>query len=160
MDSKQKTIAVSACLLGINCKYNGGNNRNERVIAFLEGKKVIPVCPETAAGLPSPRPPVEIRNGKVINEAGEDRDALYRKGARAVWDEIKDKGISLAVLKAHSPTCGVHAVYDGTFSHTLVKGSGVFAALLKSKGIPVIDEDDIAHLDEKKKENQHADRRH
>lgn len=136
-------VVVSACLMGVNCKYSGGNNDSPLVREFLKDKDVIPVCPETASGLPSPRPPVEIRRGRVIRQDGEDVTELYSLGTRRVMEKLRDKKVDLAILKARSPTCGVHAVYDGTFSHRLVPGSGLFAALLKRAGVPVIDEEEL-----------------
>lgn len=144
-------VVVSACLLGVNCKYSGGNNNSPLVREFLKGKDVIPVCPETASGLPSPRPPVEIRRGRVIRQDGKDVTDLYLLGARRVMEKIRNEKVDLAVLKARSPTCGVHAVYDGTFSHRQVPGSGLFAFLLKKAGIPVIDEEDLEKLLKKEK---------
>ena len=135
-------VLVSACLLGENCKYNGGNNYNPRVAAFLEGKEVVPVCPEMHAGLGVPRTPVEIVNGVIMSRDGENFDAQLR-GAVADTMATLDKDLDCAVLQSRSPTCGVNQVYDGTFSGTRIAGSGVFAQALKDAGIPVIDAEDL-----------------
>ncbi len=137
-------ILVSACLLGRNCKYNGGNNRNEKVIQFLEGKEIIPVCPEVAAGMPVPRLPVEIRDGRIISIEGKDLDDVYRKGVKKTLGPIDLEDIDLAILKAKSPTCGVHEIYDGTFSGKKIKGQGLLAAALIEEGVYVIDENDLS----------------
>lgn len=131
-------VLVSACLLGRNCKYSGGNNRNERVLAFLKDKEIVPVCPEVEAGLPVPRPPVEIRNGRVIRRDGTDMDDIYRRGVERVLARMGK--VDLAILKSGSPTCGVHDIYDGTFSGKKIKGSGVLAEALMKMGVPVVDE--------------------
>ena len=136
-------ILVSACLLGRNCKYNGGNNRNEKVIRFLEGKEIIPVCPEVAAGMPVPRLPVEIRDGRIISIEGKDLDDVYRKGIKRTLAPLDLEDIDLAILKAKSPTCGVHEIYDGTFSGKKIKGQGFLAAALMEEGVYVIDENDL-----------------
>ncbi len=134
-------IMASACLLGRNCKYNGGNNLDEKVIAFLQGHEVIPVCPETLAGLGIPRVPMEIVNGVLINQEGVVVDAPVRRAVAQILEENRD--VDMAVLKSRSPTCGVKQVYDGTFSGTLVDGSGTLAQALKDAGIQVIDAEDI-----------------
>ncbi len=138
-----KKIIVSACLFGRNCKYSGGNNRNEAVISYVKGKEVIPVCPEVAAGMPVPRPPVELREGRVISCEGKDLDAVYRAGVARTLKEIEREEIACAILKAKSPTCGVHEIYDGTFSGKKIKGRGILAEALVKAGIRVIDEKDV-----------------
>ena len=136
-------VLVSACLLGENCKYNGGNNDNARVKAFLEGKEIIPVCPELLAGLGVPRTPIEIVHGKVVDKNGNCVDEAIRGEVKACVDEALEAGVELAILKARSPTCGVKEVYDGTFSGRLIKGQGVLAEALQKAGILVVDDEDI-----------------
>ncbi|MBO4832239.1 MAG: DUF523 domain-containing protein [Oscillospiraceae bacterium] len=132
-------IMVSACLLGHRCKYNGGDNYCEEVRALTDRQKVIPVCPESAGGLPTPRPPCEIVNGEVVGSDGVSRDREFRAGAEICLELAKEKDIDLAVLQSRSPSCGVGKIYDGTFSGRLVEGSGVFASMLQANGIRVID---------------------
>lgn len=148
-------VAVSSCLLGCDCKYNGGNNRHERLLALLKGHEVIAVCPETAGGLPTPRPSCEIVKGVVLDKTGVSKDAAYRLGARLCLRQVLNAGAQLAVLQARSPSCGVHHIYDGTFSGTLIPGRGVFAALLQEAGITAVDTEDIpeniTHLEMLKK---------
>lgn len=134
-------IMVSACLLGRNCKYNGSNNLDEKVVAFLQGHEVIPVCPEELAGLGTPRVPMEIVNGVLINKEGVVVDGPVRRAVAQIVAENQD--VDLAILKSRSPTCGVKQVYDGSFSGTLVDGSGTLAQALKDAGIQVIDAEDI-----------------
>ena len=134
-------IMVSACLLGRNCKYNGGNNLDEKVIAFLNGHEVIPVCPEEEAGLGIPRTPMEIVNGVLINKEGIIVDEPVRRAVAKIVEEHPD--VDLAILKSRSPTCGVKQVYDGTFSGVLVDGSGTLAQALKEAGIKVLDAEDV-----------------
>lgn len=136
-------ILVSACLLGENCKYNGGNNRDERVIAFAGGHEVIPVCPEVRAGLGCPRVPMEIVDGVLINRDGVVVDGPVREAVAAIMAELAGEEIDCAILKSRSPTCGVKDVYDGTFSGVRVPGSGVFAQALGDAGIRVIDAEDL-----------------
>ena len=136
-------VLVSACLLGENCKYNGGNNYSARVEEFLRGKEVIPVCPEVLAGLDTPRTPIEIRDGIVYDRDGNCVDASVRRAVEQVLRGIEGQHIDCAILKSRSPTCGVKQVYDGTFSGRLVDGMGVLAQALKEAGIPVIDSEDV-----------------
>ena len=136
-------ILISACLLGSNCKYNGGNNRDEKVLDFIRGHEIVSVCPEVMAGLGTPRTPVEIVNGNVQTKEGISVDAQLRSAADRIVKEAKAIGIDCAVLKSRSPTCGVNEVYDGTFSGTRIKGSGVLAQALKDAGIRVIDSEDV-----------------
>lgn len=132
-------IMVSACLLGENCKYSGGNNRHEKVLAFLKGHEVIPVCPEVMGGLPTPRPPAEIVCGTVINRDGVNVDKEYRRGAERALEIAQREQIDLAILQSRSPSCGVKEIYDGTFSGTRIPGQGVTAKLLADNGFRVMD---------------------
>ncbi len=137
---------VSACLLGANCKYNGGNNDNEDVKDFCEGHRILAVCPETEGGLSSPRPPAEQQGEKVVDCEGKDVTAEFRNGAEICLQKVLDSGEEpeLAVLKANSPSCGSCFVYDGTFTGTLTRGDGIFAGLIKARGIRVLTEKDIS----------------
>ena len=137
-------ILVSGCLLGLNCKYNGGNNDNAAVHKFLEGKEYVVFCPERASGLPAPRLPSEIRGDKVYSKAGDDVTEEFRAGAEKALVFCKSHGVTQAILKARSPSCGVHAVYDGTFTGKVIPGMGVTARLLAENGIELMDEEDLA----------------
>lgn len=136
-------IGVSACLLGENCKYNGGNNESKKLKDYVEGHTVVPVCPEVMGGLPTPRDPAEIAGGVVRQKSGRSVDEEFRAGARAALKKIKDAGAELAILQSRSPSCGVKEIYDGTFTGHLVKGKGVFAAILEEEGIRAMDVEDL-----------------
>jgi uncharacterized protein YbbK (DUF523 family) len=136
-------IIVSACLLGRNCKYNGGNNYDEKLAAFLENKEVIPVCPEELAGLGTPRVPMEIVNGVLINRDGVNVDEPVRSAVAKILEDLRGQDIQCAILKSRSPTCGVRQVYDGTFSGTLIDGAGTLAQALLDAGYTVLDNEEI-----------------
>ena len=136
-------ILVSACLLGINCKYNGGNNLDPELLEYLEDHEVVPVCPELLGKRPVPRPPVEIGGGVVREKGGTSRDEEFRKGAEEGLRIARGNGIDLAILQSRSPSCGVKQVYDGSFTRTLRPGKGVFAEMLENKGIKTVDVEDI-----------------
>ena len=135
-------IVVSACLLGENCKYNGGNNFSSAVAEFIRGKDVITVCPECLAGLGIPREPIEIVNGNVQHKDGSSVDTALREAVAQILSQLQGEEIECAILKSRSPTCGVKQVYDGTFSGALVDGMGILAAALQDKGYKVIDSED------------------
>ena len=136
-------ILVSACLVGINSKYNGGNNYNELIYELVRSGKAIPMCAEQLGGLTTPRLPAEIKyiNGKrfVINKDGVDVTKEYEKGAKEILEFVKKMGITKVILQSKSPSCGVGKIYDGTFKDKLIDGNGVLASLLIENGIEVID---------------------
>lgn len=136
-------IAVSACLLGENCKYNGGNNYSEKVMKYIEGHEVVSICPEVFGGLPTPREPSEIVDGVVKHKDGSSVDAEFRKGAEKALQIVKENNVELVILQSRSPSCGVNTVYDGTFSGNIVSGEGIFAELLRRENIRAIDVADI-----------------
>lgn len=141
-------ILVSACLLGENCKYSGGNNKNDNVIALGKEHTLIPICPEKFAGLPAPRLPAEIRGGKVFSKGGDDWTEYFKEGARQSLYIAEEAGCRIAVLKERSPSCGFKKIYDGTFSGRLINGNGVTAQLLYDNGITVLGETQIAKIKE------------
>lgn len=136
-------ILVSACLLGINCKYKGGNNLNPGLMKFLDDHTVIPVCPELLGKRPVPREPVEIVDGVVREKDGTSRDAEFRRGALEGLQIAQEQGIDLAILQSRSPSCGVNQIYDGTFTGKRIAGHGVFADLLIQNGFAVKDVEDF-----------------
>ena len=136
-------IIVSACLAGENCKYNGGNNQNERIMKLMAGNEVVTVCPEQMGGLTTPRIPSEIRDGIVTAKDGRIVDREFRKGAAKCLEIAIREQLDLIVLQSRSPSCGVKQRYDGSFSGKLVDGSGVTAELLINNGFRVIDVEDI-----------------
>ena len=132
-------IAVSACLLGENCKYNGGNNFNEKLKIFLESHEVVGVCPEVLGGLPTPRNPAEIVDGVVRCKDGTSVDREFRQGAEKALAMVIEQKVELVILQSRSPSCGIDTIYDGTFSKTKISGDGIFAKMLKEHGIKVLD---------------------
>ncbi len=139
-------IAVSSCLLGINCKYNGKSNYNEDIIKLKEIYELIPICPEVLGGLPTPRIPSEIIKEKVINQEGLDVTINYNDGALKALKILKDNNISIAILKSKSPSCGKGEIYDGTFSHTLVNGDGITSRLFIENNIKIYNENNFYEL--------------
>lgn len=139
-------IAVSACLLGQNCKYNGGNNRNEKLLDFLKDHEVIPVCPEVFGGLPTPRDPSEIVNGVVRHKDGVSVDKEFREGARIALEKVLKSRAELVILQSRSPSCGPDTIYDGTFSKRLIPGDGVFVQLLKEHKIKYMDVKEFCYV--------------
>jgi len=136
-------VLVSACLLGENCKYSGGNNRNEKVLAFLRRHEAVPVCPEVLGGLPTPRTPAEIVDGVVTDRDGKNVDREFRRGAALALELARREGVELAILQPRSPSCGARQVYDGSFSGRKVDGQGVFARLLLENGFRVLEPGDL-----------------
>ena len=137
-----EVLLVSACLMGFDCKYSGGNNAlpPETLEALRRSFRLIPVCPETAGGLPTPREPSERRGERVVSRDGRDVTAAFQKGAALTLRLAERYGAKRALLKCNSPSCGSGFVYDGSFSGTLIPGDGVTAELLKSQGISVVGE--------------------
>ena len=137
-------ILVSACLLGENCKYSGGNNFNQAVADFVKDKEVVTICPETLAGMGCPRPPIEIVDGVLMDYYGNNVDAVMRKAVDRAMEFVRKEEVCCAVLQSRSPTCGVNQIYDGSFSGKLIQGSGIFAQALRDAGYRVIDAEDLA----------------
>lgn len=137
-----KTV-VSACLLGRNCKYNGGNNENEKVKAFVRDRDVIEVCPEVLAGLGVPRTPIEIVDGIVMDREGNCPHNALSAAVEQILKQLATEEVECVILKSRSPTCGVRQVYDGTFSGRLVDGQGVLAKALMDAGYRVLEAEDL-----------------
>ena len=133
-------LLVSACLLGVCCRYDGASRPDDRVMALLGRHELFPVCPEQLGGLPTPRCPCERQGERVVSREGEDRTAAYQKGAQETLRLCRLLSCQAAVLKARSPSCGAGQIYDGTFSGVLTAGDGVAAELLIRRGIPVYTE--------------------
>ncbi|MBR6184717.1 MAG: DUF523 domain-containing protein [Clostridia bacterium] len=142
-------LLVSACLLGLCCRYDGGSKPCPAVIAFADKNEIVPVCPEQLGGLPTPRPPAEIqKNGRVMNREGQDVTAAYEKGAEEALRLCRMLHCEGAVLKARSPSCGCENVYDGSFSGVLIPGQGIAAQRLAAAGIPLWSEENLPILEE------------
>jgi uncharacterized protein YbbK (DUF523 family) len=139
-------VLVSACLLGALCRFDGRCAADERGGALAGRHTLIPVCPEIYGGLPTPRPPGEIRDGRVIDRTGLDVTEAYARGAEAALAFARLTGCHHAVLKARSPSCGSGQIYDGHFSGRLVPGDGLTAALLKKSGIRVLTPEELDEI--------------
>ena len=142
-----ENILVSACLLGVSCRYDGKSKPNENVIAPKDRYNIIPVCPEIMGGLPTPRTASEIQGCQVVMGDGKNVTKEYRKGAEEVLRLCRLFECKRAVLKEKSPSCGCGKVYDGTFSGKLIDGNGITAKLLMENGIEVFGETGIMNLD-------------
>ena len=136
-------IMVSACLIGENCKYNGKNNKNVKVLALLEGNEVIPICPEVMGGLPTPRVPAEVVRDVVTTRDGRVVDQEFRRGARLSLAIAQREKPDLIILQSRSPSCGARQRYDGTFTGTLIDRPGVTAELLIENGFQPVDVGDL-----------------
>ena len=139
-------ILVSACLLGVCCRYNAERTVLSELEALMERAELIPVCPETLGGLPTPRPAAERRGGRVINCAGVDVTQAYARGAEETLRLAKLFGVRTALMKERSPSCGAGEIYDGSFSHVRVPGDGVAAQMLRESGVAVYGEGRIGEL--------------
>ena len=143
-----ENVLISACLLGFECKYCGGSNKlsEQQLAALGERFRLIPVCPETAGGLPTPRDPSERLGDKVVSNQGRDVTAQYQKGAETALWLARRYDCKAALLKENSPSCGSGQIYDGSFTGTLAPGDGVAAQLLKEEGLIVFGESDTELL--------------
>lgn len=143
-------ILVSACLVGLNCKYNVGNNFNQKIFDLVKKGEAIFVCPEQLGGLNTPRVPSEIKSidGKrcAISKDGRDVTKEYEKGALETLRLMKKLGINKAILKSNSPSCGCGIIYDGTFTGTKIKGNGITTQILLDNGIEVITEQELKEM--------------
>ena len=135
-------FVVSACLVGKACRYDGLSKAREPIVQLARESR----CPEVKGGLPIPRCPCEIRGNAVISSGGRDCTREYELGARLSLEAAEREGCRIAVLKARSPSCGAGRVYDGSFTHTLRDGDGVFAALLRSRGFTIFTEENFPGL--------------
>lgn len=142
---KRRCLLVSACLLGVACRYDGKTKGNSAVLALLEREDLtlIPICPEQLGGLPTPRPASECRGDRVINREGVDVTEQFRRGAEQVRYLAQHYHCDGAILKERSPSCGKGCIYDGSFTGVLTGGNGITAELLMQNGIPVFGESEI-----------------
>ncbi len=139
-------ILVSACLVGQKCRYDGKSNYQEQLMILQDKYEFILICPEVDGGLSIPRYPSEIKGGRVINNQGEDVSAYFIKGAKHALELAKKYGITKAILKSKSPSCGNRQIYDGNFNKHLIEGDGITASLLKAHGITIYDENHVSEV--------------
>ncbi|ABW19375.1 DUF523 domain-containing protein [Alkaliphilus oremlandii] len=147
-------VLISGCLIGVNCKYNGKHNLREEILTHFNGENLAPICPEQLGGLTTPRLPAEIQGGdgkdvlhgraKVVRSDGVDVTEEFIKGANETLKIAKSLGITKAILKAKSPSCGAGKIYDGSFSDIIIDGDGVTTALLKENGIEVYSDEEFS----------------
>jgi len=138
-------ILISACLLGVRCRYDGASKPHPDVAELAKQHVLVPVCPEQLGGLPTPRVPAERQGKSVVTRCGTDVTEPYRRGAEETLALCELLGCEAAVLKERSPSCGCGQIYDGTFSGTLCAGDGVTAELLKDR-VPIYGESQIKEL--------------
>ena len=138
----REVIAVSACLLGYNCKYNGKNNFNPKLVKQLKDNIVLPICPEEFGGLTTPRIPSEIqKDGRILNEVGQDVSCCFQRGLLVTLEMMRQHQSTKAILKDGSPSCGFTHIYDGTFTNTKIEGMGVTAKRLLQNGVTILNID-------------------
>ena len=149
-------VLISACLLGVPCKYSGGSNAHPLLMEAARQGEIhfIPVCPECLGGLPIPRLPSEKRGDRVFSKSGEDLTEAFERGARSALHLARLFDCRCAILKERSPSCGAGEIYDGSFTGARVPGDGVTAQLLKANGIAVFGESEIETLLEQLDEAQ------
>ena len=136
-------ILVSACLAGIKCRYDGKDNADPQIVDLVRNGLALPVCPEQLGGLPTPRTPAEIRDGRVIDKAGFEVTQNFLKGAEETLKIARLTDCKTAIFKQHSPSCGFGSVYDGSHSGLLKHGNGITANLLHKNGISIFTENNI-----------------
>ena len=141
-------ILVSACLLGVCCRYDGQSKACPAALELLKHHELIPICPEQLGGLPTPRPPAEIQGNRVISREGVDVTTQYLQGAEEAARLYRLLHCDCAVLKARSPSCGCGEIYDGSFSGALVPGDGITAQALKRRGVRVLTEETLTTFDD------------
>jgi uncharacterized protein YbbK (DUF523 family) len=140
---KKTKVLVSACLLGEPCRYDGGHSQRADLLKHISKDEIVPVCPELEGGLPAPRPPAEIREGRAIRENGEDVTDHFIKGAKRALNLAQQEGASKAILKGRSPSCGCGQIYDGHFAGNLIHGDGITTQILKQAGIHCISDEEF-----------------
>ena len=148
MEKKIKVL-ISACLLGDNVKYSGGNNLTPELVTLLEkyNVKIVKICPECFAGLPIPRVPSEIRGDKVYGKDGRDITKEFLVGAEKTYQVAKNKEIDVAILKERSPSCGNSYIYDGSFSGKVIQGQGLTVRKLNEENIVIFSEENLEEIE-------------
>ena len=151
---KKIKVLISACLLGDNVKYSGGNNLTPELVTLLEkyNVKIVKICPECFAGLPIPRVPSEIREDKVFSKDGRDITEEFLSGAEKTYQIAKIKRVDFAILKERSPSCGSSYIYDGSFLGKVIQGQGLTTRKLNEKNIIVFSEENLEEIEKYLKE--------
>lgn len=136
----KKKLMISACMMGYNCRYDGKNTKLSCLDELQKEYELIPVCPETLAGLPCPRSPLELSDGRVFNQLGEELTEQFHQGAKIALSLWKEAGCPVVLLQSRSPSCGKGVIYDGSFTGRKIPGNGVFASKLIEAGAEVYSE--------------------
>ena len=146
---KEIKVLISACLLGDNVKYSGGNNLKPELVTLLEkyNVKIVKICPECFAGLPIPRVPSEIRGDKVFSKDGRDITEEFLSGAEKTYQVARRKQVDFAILKERSPSCGSSYIYDGSFSGNVIQGQGLTAKKLGKENIIIFSEENLEEIE-------------
>ena len=142
----KKNVLISACLMGVNCRYDGNGVVMEHLELLMEKFHLVPICPEILGGMTIPRRPAERVGDRVVNDKGEDVTECFVRGAKEVLRMARLYNCEHAILKERSPSCGFGRIYDGTFSHTVISGNGILAELLEAEGIAIYGESNIEEL--------------
>lgn len=144
---RNPVILVSACLMGKPCRYNGTHCHNGAIESLARKYTLLSVCPEVMGGLRTPRQPCELRDGRVFTRDGQDVTGAFEAGCGKALALAREHGVTLAILKEKSPSCGTRQVYDGSFRDRLVPGSGMMTGLLRENGVEVISNEDVFEID-------------
>ncbi len=147
-------ILISACLIGDNVRYDGGNNLKQELLGLLDYYELVPFCPEHEGGLPIPRKPSEVRGDTVRNSEGDDVTNAFELGASKAVSLCSLLGITLAIMKERSPSCGSHQIHNGSFDGTLIPGEGITVRRLKRAGVRVMNEDEALEFLRKRQESE------
>ena len=152
----KEKVLISACLIGENCRYDGTNKLQKELLKLAKYYDLIPICPEVSGGLKTPRHPSEIKDGKVINQKGRDVTDQYHDGAYWALSIIRLYHIRLAIMKEDSPSCGVHHIYDGSFTGKKIDGQGITTRRLVENRVKVINETEALELLKSLEEKQNT----
>ncbi len=151
-------ILISRCLIGAPCRYDGKRIIHTELLSLLEGHKLYFVCPEVEGGLPVPRSPAEIQGEHVITKFGNDVTQIYELGSDIALERARFKQVDIVIMKERSPSCGVHQIYDGTFTGTIKEGQGITTKKLRNDGFQVFSDEDLEEikkfLEEKSEDSQ------
>lgn len=145
----EDAFVVSACLAGFKCRYDGESRPSEAVVKLYGTGRAIPVCPESLSGMKAPRPPAEWREGRAIDSTGKDKTQFFERGSQKALEKAIRSGCKKAIVKSKSPSCGYGQIYDGSFSHTLCPGNGIWTQKLLDAGFKIYTEENLPELEEK-----------
>lgn len=139
----KKEYVVSACLAGFKCRFDGQSRPCAKVVELYKAGKAVPICPETLSGMKAPRAPVEWQDGKALDKNGEDKSEFFMRGAEKALQKALTSGCRKAIVKSRSPSCGYGEIYDGSFTHRLRPGKGLWTEKLLEAGFEIYTEEDL-----------------